>query len=78
MTAKTAAKTPSKRKPATIPVNERNLREAAKRLLSNRQIVSTEIHYIQRTMGTRATRTEIDETVVATRGLSWAELVAGE
>ena len=68
----------AKRKVATIPVTERNLREAAKRLLSNRQIVSTEIQYIQRIMGARATRTELDETVVAVRGLTWAELVADE
>lgn len=66
------------KKTATIPVTEKNLREAAKRLLSNRQIVTPEIHYVLRTMASRATRKEIDEAVVAVRSLTWAELTAGE
>jgi hypothetical protein len=63
---------------AKIPVSERNLRSAAARLLSNRQIVSTEIQYIQRTMAARATRSEIDETVVAVRGMAWADIATDD
>lgn len=61
-----------------IAVSERNLRSAAARLLSNRQIVHPEIQYIQRTMAAKATRNQIDETVVAVRAMSWADLVAND
>lgn len=62
---------------ATIPVSEKNLRDSARRLLSNRQIVWNEIFYIQNKLAARATPAEIDECVVSTRGLSWEELTTG-
>lgn len=61
-----------------IPVSERNLRAAAKRLLSNGQIVWNEIFYIQRNLPARATQSEIDESVVAVRQLEWADLALAD
>ena len=61
-------------KTRAISVTETNLRKSAARVLGQR-LVSTEVHYIQRTLGTSATQQEIDASVVAVRKLPWASIV---
>lgn len=55
-------------------VTETNLKKTAARLLSTR-LVSTEIQYLQRTLGSSATQQELDEKVVAVRRLPWSSIV---
>lgn len=57
-----------------IAVSESNLRKAAKRLLATR-LVSTEIAYIQRELGTSATQEVVDAKVLAVRAMPWANIV---
>ena len=59
---------------AKLLVSEGNLRKAAVRLLGQK-LVSPEIHYIQRTLGGRATQEQLDEQVVAVRKLAWSKIV---
>jgi hypothetical protein len=59
-----------------VTVSERNLQSAAGRLLpkSNR-LVSTELDYLRRVLGDRATQHDIDEKVELVRKLPWAKIV---
>lgn len=57
-----------------VSVSELNLRKSAIRLLGQ-QLVSPEVQYIQRTLGTSATQTEIDRNVLEVRTLPWASIV---
>jgi hypothetical protein len=57
-----------------IPVSELNLRKAAARLLTSK-LVTPEVHYIQRVLGTTATQEDIDAKVVAVRSLPWSSIV---
>ena len=57
-----------------MTVSAANIAKAAQRLLSQR-LVSTEIDYIQRTLGNSSTQTEIDANVLAVRKLPWASIV---
>ena len=66
----------TKREPR-IRVSDANIAKAALRLLSQR-LVSTEIHYVQRALGTAASQKEIDDQVVAVRSLPWAAIVTPE
>lgn len=59
---------------ARVSVSESNIRKAALRLLAQR-LVSSEIHYVQRVLGTTATQTDIDTQVVAVRKLPWSSIV---
>lgn len=66
-----------KRTPKLITVSERNLQNAAVRLLpKHNRLVSTEVEYLRRVLGDKATQVEIDEKVVAVRKLPWREIVA--
>ena len=60
-----------------VTVSETNLRKTAMRVLGQR-LVSTEIDYIQRTLGNSATQQEMDATVLAVRKMPWASIVAPE
>lgn len=60
-----------------MPVSPSNITKAAARLLSQR-LVSTEIEYIRRTLGTSSTQQEIDANVLAVRKLPWASIVVPE
>lgn len=62
---------------ASVVVSETNLRKTAIRVLGQR-LVSTEIAYIQRTLGSSATQQELDATVLAVRKMPWASIVAPE
>ncbi len=65
-----------KRTPKLITVSERNLQNAAVRLLpKHNRLVSTEVEYLRRVLGEKATQIEIDEKVVAVRKLPWREIV---
>lgn len=71
--AKAPAAAPRERK-ARIPVSELHLRKAASRLLTTK-LVSTEIVYLQRVLGSYTTQEELDAKVIAVRGLPWASIV---
>ncbi|HKO58763.1 MAG TPA: hypothetical protein VJ276_23050 [Thermoanaerobaculia bacterium] len=59
-----------------ITVSERNLQSAATRLLpKHNRLVSTEVDYLRRVLGDKATQREIDEKVQAVRRLPWSELM---
>lgn len=62
--------------PKLVSVSERNLQSAAVRLLpkSNR-LVSTEVDYLRRVLGDRATQHDIDEKVEQVRKLPWSTIV---
>ncbi|HEX8169692.1 MAG TPA: hypothetical protein VF824_04035 [Thermoanaerobaculia bacterium] len=61
-----------------ISVSERNLQNAAVRLLpKHNKLVSTEVDYLRRVLGEKATQRDIDEKVMQVRKLSWKE-IAGE
>jgi hypothetical protein len=59
-----------------ISVSERNLQNAAVRLLpkSNR-LVSSEVDYLRRVLGDKATQAAIDEKVEEVRRLPWSKIV---
>ena len=65
---------PKVQKAKKLPVSAINIARAAERLLSQR-LVSTEIDYIQRTLGTSSTQQELDANVVAVRKMPWASIV---
>ncbi len=65
-----------KRTPKLISVSERNLQSAAIRLLpKHNKLVSTEVEYLRRVLGEKATQVEIDEKVSLVRKLPWREIV---
>jgi len=71
-------KIPSEKKSkAKVAVSELNLRKAAKRLLGG-ALVSTEVSYIQRELGARATQEELEAKIVAARRTPWASIVGPE
>ena len=61
-------------KKSKVPVSELNLRKAAARLLTTK-LVSPEIYYIQRELGTTATQEDLDAKVMAVRAMPWASIV---
>lgn len=61
-----------------LPVSETNLRKTALRVLNGQRLVSTEVSYILRTLGTKATQVELDKTVLAVRKMPWASIVIPE
>jgi hypothetical protein len=65
-----------RRTPKLVAVSERNLQSAAVRLLpKNNRLVSTEVDYLRRVLGDKATQHDIDEKVLLVRTLSWREIV---
>ncbi len=64
------------RPPKMITVSERNLQNAAIRLLpKHNKLVTPEVDYLRRVLGEKATQNEIDEKVQLVRKLPWAEIV---
>ena len=61
-------------KKTKIPVSELNLRKTAARVLTTK-LVSPEIFYLQRELGSTATQEELDAKVVAVRAMPWASIV---
>jgi hypothetical protein len=63
------------RSPKQITVSERNLQSAAQRLLpKHNKLVSSEVDYLRRVLGDKASQNEIDEKVVLVRKLPWSEI----
>lgn len=63
------------RTPKMITVSERNLQNAAQRVLpKHNKLVSSEVDYLRRVLGDRATQQQIDEKVVLVRKLPWSEI----
>ena len=59
-----------------VSVSERNLQTAAVRLLpKHNKLVSSEVDYLRRVLGDRATQSAIDEKVQLVRTLPWSEIV---
>jgi hypothetical protein len=66
----------AKRVPKQISVSERNLQNAAVRLLPKQnRLVSSEVDYLRRVLGERATQAQIDEKVLLVRQLPWREIL---
>jgi hypothetical protein len=64
------------RTPKVVSVSERNLQSAAVRLLPrHNKLVSSEVDYLRRVLGDKATQQQIDEKVLQVRRLPWAEIV---
>jgi hypothetical protein len=68
---------PQLKKPSKlVSVSERNLQTAATRLLpKHNRLVSSEVEYLRRVLGDRATQETIDEKVQLVRSLPWSEIV---
>lgn len=60
-----------------VPVSELNVRKAAARLLTTK-LVSTEIAYVQRSLGASATQTQLDERVLAVRKMPWSAIAIAD
>lgn len=59
-----------------VSVSERNLQSAAVRLLpKHNRLVSSEVEYLRRVLGDKATQRDIDEKVLLVRRLPWSEIV---
>lgn len=72
---KTKATTkPKIAKPTKISVSELNLRKSAARLLKT-PLVSTELDYLHRELGTFATQEAVDAKVLAVRSMPWSSIV---
>lgn len=55
-----------------VVVSEKTLQKAAARLLTHAaKLVTPEIFYLQRILGSKSTQAEIDENVVAVRKMPW-------
>ena len=68
--------TTEKRTPKLVSVSERNLQSAAMRLFpKNNKLVSSEVEYLRRVLGEKASQGEIDEKVLLVRRLPWSEIV---
>jgi hypothetical protein len=61
-----------------LPVSELNLRKTAMRVLNGQRLVSTEVHYILRTLPRKATQQELDNSVMGVRKMPWASIVLPE
>jgi len=56
-----------------LAVTEGTIAKTAMRLLSQR-LVSVEVQYVQRVLGTSATQHDIDMQVLAVRKMPWAQI----
>jgi len=65
---------PARVSKTTVPISETNIRKAAARLLTTK-LVSTEMMYVQRTLGSTATQDQLDAQVLAVRALPWSDIV---
>ncbi|PYQ34888.1 MAG: hypothetical protein DMF57_04870 [Acidobacteria bacterium] len=64
------------RAPKLVTVSERNLQNAAVRLLpKHNKLVSPEVDYLRRVLGEKATQREIEEKILQVRKLPWSEIV---
>ena len=67
---------PQRKVSKLVSVSERNLQTAAVRLLpKHNRLVSSEVEYLRRVLGDKATQGDIDEKVMLVRRLPWSEIV---
>ena len=69
--------TPKPREAKKISVTEGTVRKAGTRLLSV-NLVSTEIAYVQHSLGATATQEAIDAKVIAVRSMPWTSIVVAD
>lgn len=69
MSATIATKTREKK----VSITETNVRKAAVRL--SMKLVSTEVAYVQHTLGNSATQEALDAKIVAVRAMPWSSIV---
>ena len=68
-----------RKKPRVVSISEATLQRAAARVLPNaKKLVSTEIHYLPRTLGNTAPQSEIDTRVIEVRTLPWSSITLPE
>ena len=58
-----------------IPVSALTLNKTAVRVLNGERLVTPEIAYIQRTLGSTATQQELDAMVTQVRKMPWGSIV---
>jgi hypothetical protein len=68
---------PPARKAPKVSVSELNVKKTAARLLTTK-LVSTEIAYIQRVLGTTATQQDLDDKVLAVRRMPWSSIALAD
>lgn len=73
--ASAAASGAVKVRESKVPITERILQKAAKRLIDT-PLVSVEIAYLQRTLGNSETESAIDDAVSGVRRLPWTTIAA--
>lgn len=56
-----------------VAVTPRNLQLAAARLIPN-PLVSVEVSWLQKTLGTSATQAKIDQQIIAVRKMPWTSI----
>lgn len=56
-----------------VAVTPRNLQLAAARLIPN-PLVSVEVSWLQKTLGSSATQTAIDQQIIAVRKMPWTSI----
>ncbi|HEX8617464.1 MAG TPA: hypothetical protein VF911_07755 [Thermoanaerobaculia bacterium] len=62
--------------PKLVSVSERNLQSAALRLQpKSKKLVSSEVDYLRRVLGEKATQQDIDEKVALVRQLPWKDII---
>lgn len=64
-------------KVSRVPVSELNVVKTAARLMTTK-LVSTEIAYVQRTLGASATQAQLDEKVLAVRKMPWSSIAMAD
>lgn len=65
-------------RPSPLAVSASNLKKTAARVLNGQHLVSSEIDYIIRTSGGRATQQELDAMVLNVRRMPWASIMPAE
>jgi hypothetical protein len=67
---------PAPKAPKLVSVSERTLQSAALRLQpKSKKLVSSEVDYLRRVLGEKATQQDIDEKVALVRQLPWKDIV---
>lgn len=74
---KTTTAVPRQKAPLKVSVSELNIRKSAARLLTVK-LVSTEIDYVQRTLGNSASQDAIDAQVLAVRTMPWSSIAVAD
>jgi hypothetical protein len=75
--AKAAIPAIVKVKVSKVPVSELNVVKTAARLMTTK-LVSTEIAYVQRSLGATATQAQLDERVLAVRQMPWSSIAIAD